>query len=511
MLTVASVATGNHRIDALLGPQAWASGAITYSFPDASSVWSTSTGDYAAGVSEPFTGFAPLDTVQQGAVAAALAAWAAVANVQFTAAPDDAAGQGTLRFGWSLMDTRLQSDAYSPDPLNKGGDVWLNTAARWNGMAPGSYGYSTLLHEIGHALGLKDSALGAVTLPAAQDGSAATLMSANALASLPGSWVDFEPTTPMVGDIAAIQHLYGANTAHHTGDDVYVFEQGQNYFQTLWDAGGTDTIQWNGLTQGATIDLREGAFSSLGKPLVYSASDYSSSQTDPWTVAIALGARIEKAVGGSAGDELIGNDLGDLFMGRGGNDTIRGGAGLDTSIYASTRAAVTTDRLVGGALQVSGPEGVDTLYGVERALFSDGALGFDIDGLGGQAYRLYRAAFDRAPDGGGLGFWMYHLDRGFNFVEAANNFLNSQEFRLMYGENPTNEQFVRLLYVHVNHREPEPAGNQFWLDAMANRDGAFGHAWTRGEILLQFSESVENKANVVGVIDHGFDYLPYLP
>ena len=511
MQTASSVPTGNYRIDALLGPLRWASGSITYSFPGVSSPWATGAGEYVAGTSEPFTGFATLGTTERTAAVAALGAWAAVANLNFTQTADDANGQGTLRFGWSTLAASLQADSYAPSTLQKGGDVWLNTSALWYGYAPGSYGYSTLLHEIGHALGLKDSASGATTLPGAEDNYANTLMSGNAIAGWAGSWVDFEPTTPMLYDIAAAQRLYGANTAYHTGDDVYVFQQGQNYFQTLWDAGGVDTIRWDATTQGATINLHEGTFSSLGKPLTYYTADYASSKTDPWTVAIAAGVTIEKAIGGSGNDELIGNDAGDTLMGRGGDDIIRGGTGLDTALYASTRASTTTHKLVGSAIQVTGPEGTDTLYDIERAELSNMNVGFDVDGAGGEAYRLYRAAFDRTPDAGGLGFWMYYLDRGFDFVVAADNFLNSAEFRAMYGQNPTNEQFVHLLYVHVHHREPDAGGNQFWLDAMVNKGGIYGHAWTKGEILLQFSESSENKANVVGVIEDGFDYTPFHP
>ena len=102
-----------------------------------------------------------------------------------------------------------------------------------------------------------------------------------------------------------------------------------------------------------------------------------------------------------------------------------------------------------------------------------------------------------------------YLDRGFDFTTAANNFLNSGEFRAMYGADPTNEQFVTLLYTHVMHRVPDAGGNQFWIDAMANKEGAYGHAWTQGEVLELFSESAENKANVAGQIENGFEYLPF--
>lgn len=57
-------------------------------------------------------------------------------------------------------------------------------------------------------------------------------------------WIlSYQPTTSMMLDIKAIQYLYGANMATHSGDDTYIFEQGSNYFETIWDAGGNDTLQ----------------------------------------------------------------------------------------------------------------------------------------------------------------------------------------------------------------------------------------------------------------------------
>ena len=92
-----------------------------------------------------------------------------------------------------------------PAAVDKAGDIWLNSLAPWDGLAPGSYGYSTLIHEMGHALGLKHPFEGAVMLPAQQESYAYSLMSYTAYAGSAGSWVDFEPTTPMLYDLLAIQ------------------------------------------------------------------------------------------------------------------------------------------------------------------------------------------------------------------------------------------------------------------------------------------------------------------
>ena len=55
-------------------------------------------------------------------------------------------------------------------------------------------------------------------------------------------------------------------------------------------------------------------------------------------------------------------------------------------------------------------DGEDTLVSVERLVFSDVTVALDLDGVGGQAYRIYKAAFDREPDSGGLGYWIAQME-----------------------------------------------------------------------------------------------------
>ena len=80
-------------------------------------------------------------------------------------------------------------------------------------------------------------------LGAADDVILNTVMSYTSVAGHTGaSGLTFYPTTLMPDDIAAIQYIYGANTTYHSGDDNYVFNEGQDYLQTIWDAGGNDTV-----------------------------------------------------------------------------------------------------------------------------------------------------------------------------------------------------------------------------------------------------------------------------
>lgn len=114
-----------------------------------------------------------------------------------------------------------------------------------------------------------------------------------------------------------------------------------------------------------------------------------------------------------------------------------------------------------------------------------------------QAYRLYQAAFNRTPDFGGVAFWTNILDKGLSSLDAvAQGFLQSPEFQSTYGNLDT-LHYVDQLYMNVLHRLPDSGGESFWV---SNLNAA---ALTRAQTLAQFSESPENQANLVGVLNHG--------
>ncbi len=185
------------------------------------------------------------------------------------------------------------------------------------------------------------------------------------------------------------------------------------------------------------------------------------------------------------------------------DDVFEGSDDIDETSFHSSRDLNEILKSGNGDIVITGPEGVDILRGVERAIFSDGAIGFDIEGTGGKAYRLYQAAFDRTPDEKGLGFWISLLDKGSALESAAAAFIASPEFSNLYGANLTNDMFLDRLYQNVMNRAADDEGRAFWKKAL---DDGF----SRAEVLSQFSESAENKANVVGVLDDGFEYLPWI-
>lgn len=149
-----------------------------------------------------------------------------------------------------------------------------------------------------------------------------------------------------------------------------------------------------------------------------------------------------------------------------------------------------------------GTGGTLTFGILRRVRFADISIAFDTSGVAGEAYRLYQAAFNRAPDTGGLGFQMWAIElHGSTLEQVAQNFIDSPEFTATYGA-ATDLQFVTLLYSNVLKRAPDAGGQKFYLDGLASK------AFTRAKILSGFSESPENQALVLPAIKDGILYMP---
>lgn len=203
---------------------------------------------------------------------------------------------------------------------------------------------------------------------------------------------------------------------------------------------------------------------------------------------------------GSARDDARHGD--DHLQGSSGDDHIDGGSGIDSVSYQGSRHDYAlTVSAAGTRVDDSNAmrDGADTLTAVERLHFNDGSLALDSDGHAGQAYRLYKAAFDRESDEGGLGYWLDKLDGGATLESVANAFIASAEFKALYGENIGDEQFVEHLYQNVLDRTPDAGGKGYWLDSLE-------HGLTREQALISFSESAENQANVAPLILTGIPY-----
>lgn len=218
------------------------------------------------------------------------------------------------------------------------------------------------------------------------------------------------------------------------------------------------------------------------------------------------GSKGKDIIDGFAGnDTLNGLEGNDHLVGGLGDDQLAGGSGVDVAVFSGSIAQYTTTKQGVGGISVAdtihGRDGADTLVGIERHKFSDTSLALDV-GKGenaGAIYRLYEAAFDRAPKPVGEGYWLKKLDGGESLVEIANEFLVTQEFGSIYGDAPSSKTYVTTLFEHVLGRAPKQAGLDYYT-------GWLEHGKTKAEVLVDISESAENVANVETLIANGIKY-----
>jgi len=451
--------TGQYGISAALGPRAvfdemMGAGALVR--PNAS--WSTpgtaatvtwavrATFANSTDASDQAAPFSQLTASEIATVRASMGFFSDAARVSFTQVnPGGVSNNATMLIS-NYTSTTDGAGAYALYPGDANvtaphGDIRINTDSVDTASQPrGSYSFFAIMHEMGHALGLAHpgayNAAPGVDITYAnaaqfqQDSHQYTVMSYFDEESTTTSYNSY-PDTLMLYDILAMQQLYGANMTTRTGNTVYGFgsNAGAAYdfaintdpVMSIWDAGGTDTINAAGFAQAQRIDLVAGHFSNIGGYV--------------GNVSIAFGATIENATGGSGADTLIGNTVANVLNGGGGADTMQGngggdtyvvdnaldkifdaagGGGVDRVLVLNTSYALTAGAEVEvlqfnnialtTALNLSGNEFAQTLIGNAGINVLNGGGGADImQGLGGGDTYVVDNALDRIVDAAGGG------------------------------------------------------------------------------------------------------------
>lgn len=279
-----------------------------------------------------------------------------------------------------------------------------------------------------------------------------------------------------------------------SGDEGNDTLEGGNGYDTLNGGPGEDTAVYRRLSTDYIITTSANGDKVIGYPGNYDTlTSIEYAQFADKTIALVSNAPGQTLDGTAANDSLTGGVS---------NDAIDGKAGRDTANYNSKAAAyAVTPNATSGNASISGPEGSDSLTSIERISFADACLAFDLEGNAGQIYRLYKAAYARTPDLGGLGNWIANLDSGAKTLgQAASEFAASPEFNNLYGAHTSNETFVTLLYQNAMGRNPDSAGLANYVAALD------AGTLTRGAALLSFSESQENQAAVSPKLAGGILY-----
>ena len=538
--------SGQRVVDAVIGGSKWGAGGagtaatVSFSFPTNLVSFDTRpsiSGNYSEsdplgiGFSARLASFSAFSATQQEATRAVLQAFSSVANLSFSEVAADAVDAGALRFANTAppgLGATTWGSSWFPQDLAVSGDTWMNSVFLFpEGWAPGTQNFLTLLHEAGHALGLKhphDTGLSGVfggwpanttVLPftdtdtltnestqtmvmAYNDIPARGKLGALALQS------DYAPTTAMRWDIAALQYIYGANTAHNAGDTVYSFDGNARYNQTLWDGGGNDTIAATG-NRAVEIDLRPAQWSKLGLPVTFSTRNDDNSVAaaqpqfnDAYTVFIYDTVTIENAIGGSGNDVIYANAVA---------NRLQGGGGIDTVIYTTARAGFAIGKAGQDWTVAAGGTNVDTLSTVERLRFSDNAVALDtaVDGNAGHVAQIIRGLFGASyvnnPVFVGIGLDL--RDKGMSYGDLVGLAIGTGIFEQLAGSR-SNTDFVRLVYKNVVGIDASAQALAEYVGLLDN--GSFTQA-SLGVLACQVSLNTQ-ALDLVGLVSTGLEFTP---
>lgn len=210
------------------------------------------------------------------------------------------------------------------------------------------------------------------------------------------------------------------------------------------------------------------------------------------------------------GEKLTGSTSKDQFYIRDGKNDFDGKDGIDKAYFSGSKSLYSLNKVDNSSwLSTSSALGTSTkLKNIERFVFSDASVATDSGGNAGKAYRVYKAAFARDPmagDQAGLGYWISSIDKGMDMVEVAARFIDSPEFRTLYGQNPSNGDFLTKVYTNVLGRTPDQGGYNWWLNELNTNPSK-----TKAKVLADFAESSENQTSVASLIGNGIQYTEFV-
>jgi serralysin len=465
--TIAAGADYRHDVSTALGTAQ----TISFSFMNAAT----------AGSDAQSAGFRAFTDAEKALVRDIFASTSAAVGLTFQEVTETTASQGQIRFAVTQQ-SNTKGFTVIPGMAGAGaraGDVFMDVESM-AGIKPGSEGYEALLHEIGHALGLRHPRnIDAVDQWQVQSLAAFDSRAQTVMATTDATDGIFRSTWGPL-DWAALQYLYGAKPVK-TGHDTYVLQPSTyDARATVIDHGGIDTIDASLSTVGVLLDLRPGAMSSVGMT--------SAGRAASRNLSVGVDTEIENAVGTPFDDVLIGNALDNRFWALSGNDWIEAGQGYDTVNFSATAREYALS-LYGSDMTLAGRDGAlgyASLASVEKLVFKDRTIELQTvaheayDDLPQELYQFFIVAFNAAPGVTYMNQLAEAYRYGYSVKQIVDVFITKPQFTDTYPTSLSNRALAERLVANI---VGDSAALSTRTAAAQDIQDALDAGWTRGDVI----------------------------
>ncbi len=446
--------------------------------------------------SDASVGKRPMSLTEKNAVREAMALASSFTNLSFTEVQDSAQNLGQIRWGVSQQSSS-KGYTWLPQAANldgQAGDIFMDEESMLF-LQAGGQGLEAMLHELGHALGLRHPVNSAsndqwAQVAAERFNTAQLTVMAQPKYSEALARADFG-----VLDIAALRYLYGVKEVN-TSSTVYKLKDsdGQS-LTTIVDDGGIDTVDCTALSTGVSLNLVDGKLWDVG--LTRDGSQATNN------LGTAIGTLLESAIGTAYDDVLIGNALNNQFTPDKGNDWVEGADGLDTVYLSDSKNSYVLNNQEDFVelWSASANTGLKTLIGIERMVFKDSAIAWDLDGHAGQVAQILGAVFgpESVQNTKYAGIGLSLMDKGFSYSQLMGLAIEAN-----IGFGASHAQVINMLYQNLLKMSADANAIAYW-SALLDQ-GVFTHA----SLAVMAADLDLNKQNInlIGLASSGLEYTP---